>query len=622
MANLIKNENMDMVETFHMESEEMDDQRIEEPEVLEVARNTILHGAQQRFYMESEEKDEQPEDYTDVELERACKNYEEKQQQQISNMESEQIVDQPEEYPNTQLDRSYTNQQEEQQQQISHMESEEIVDQPEEYPNTHLDRSYTNQQEEQQQQIRHMESEEIVEQRVEYTDTQLDRCSRPSFTEKMHFSGFQSLKSFNFLEDCFKREDERLKTFNSWPLTNPKPKEMAMIGFYYTGEADRVICYFCGVDICCWKETDSPIAEHVRLSSNCVLLRRNSTNNIAINPKELNKILPEKNVDTCGAHHITITEQCHTNEITNSTAALILKSLTMDKVLITMDASNMYSIDLIAEIENLLQSGDGTIRTKNRITSEVLDDLVRPIAAVKVTESETESVTVGSRMSPITEDQVSKPVTAGSNRVHPLESVTAGSSSSYLSRQDPITVGDSDFLNRASISESVSAGSSHLNINCCRVCNRRHSIDERLKTFNSWPLTNPKPKEMAMIGFYYTGEADRVICYFCGVDICCWKETDSPIAEHVRWSNNCVLLRRNSTNNKAINPKELNKILPEKNVDTCVAHHITITEHLLMEPFRLLLMLPAAQHAGAALAGVACRCFFPTTEKVTTSHTS
>ncbi|XP_061402935.1 uncharacterized protein LOC133338843, partial [Musca vetustissima] len=141
-----------------------------------------------------------------------------------------------------------------------------------------------------------------------------------------------------------------------------------------------------------------------------------------------------------------------------------------------MDASNMYTIDLIAEIDDILQSGDRTTRSKNRTTSEVLDELVRPIAAVKITDFETESVTAGSSIPPITIDTLSESVTAGSNRVQPPESVTAGSSAPIVEnskpRSDPIAVGDSVVVPP---SESVSAGSSNLNRNC-RVCNRRHSI--------------------------------------------------------------------------------------------------------------------------------------------------
>lgn len=53
-------------------------------------------------------------------------------------------------------------------------------------------------------------------------------------------------------------EEERLKTFSSWPYsaeTHPfcTPKDMAEAGFYLDGvppkAKDRVICYSCGIEL-------------------------------------------------------------------------------------------------------------------------------------------------------------------------------------------------------------------------------------------------------------------------------------------------------------------------------------------------------------------------------------
>lgn len=138
----------------------------------------------------------------------------------------------------------------------------------------------------------------------------------------MHFSSYQNLNSSNFLEECFYREEERLKTFDAWPLINPKPREMAMVGFYYTGQADRVTCYFCGVEICRW-------------SSNCALMRGIPTNNIPLNLKEFNNILPEAGFDTCGMHNIVISEQYHSKEVnhSNSITPSIRSTLTIDSII-------------------------------------------------------------------------------------------------------------------------------------------------------------------------------------------------------------------------------------------------------------------------------------------------
>lgn len=133
----------------------------------------------------------------------------------------------------------------------------------------------------------------------------------------MHVSSYQNLNSLNILEECFYREEERLKTFDAWPLIDPKPREMAMFGFYCTGQADRVTCYFCGVENCRWKQTDLPLAEHKHWSSN---------------------ILPEAGFHTCGIHNIVISEQYHSKEVSlsNSIAPSIRSTLTIDSIIMVL----------------------------------------------------------------------------------------------------------------------------------------------------------------------------------------------------------------------------------------------------------------------------------------------
>lgn len=116
----------------------------------------------------------------------------------------------------------------------------------------------------------------------------------------MNTLGFGDLKPRYKLHERFHREDERLKTFEFWPLNFINYKEMAATGLFYTGEADRTKCYFCEVEIHSWESTDTPVSEHIRWSKNCPLIRRCTTNNVAVNSDELNSLLPQQSVDVCG----------------------------------------------------------------------------------------------------------------------------------------------------------------------------------------------------------------------------------------------------------------------------------------------------------------------------------
>lgn len=94
------------------------------------------------------------------------------------------------------------------------------------------------------------------------------------------------------------REDERLKSFDDWPLPWLSKVELAMSGLYYLGDEDRTKCYFCQVEIGRWERGDEPVAEHLRWSPNCPLLRRRPTGNVPLDCEALHRILP---VDICGS---------------------------------------------------------------------------------------------------------------------------------------------------------------------------------------------------------------------------------------------------------------------------------------------------------------------------------
>ncbi|XP_075162792.1 uncharacterized protein LOC142235426 [Haematobia irritans] len=78
----------------------------------------------------------------------------------------------------------------------------------------------------------------------------------------MYFSNIENLNPFYTIHDRFHREDERLKTFDTWPLDFISVRELAV-----TGKGDIVKCYFCEVEIFSWKPMDIPVEEHQRWRS-------------------------------------------------------------------------------------------------------------------------------------------------------------------------------------------------------------------------------------------------------------------------------------------------------------------------------------------------------------------
>ncbi|KAH8395283.1 hypothetical protein KR222_008192, partial [Zaprionus bogoriensis] len=120
-----------------------------------------------------------------------------------------------------------------------------------------------------------------------------------------------------------------------------------------------------------------------------------------------------------------------------------------------------------------------------------------------------------------------------------------------------------------------------------RMNDKYHREDERLRTYdNNWPLDWLDKRELAMTGMFYTNQDDKVKCYFCEVEIGRWERTDQPVPEHLRWSPNCPLLRRRTTNNLPINADALERLLPPASYDICGSNDsngLEIREHAYSE---------------------------------------
>ncbi|XP_041364408.1 baculoviral IAP repeat-containing protein 2-like [Gigantopelta aegis] len=62
----------------------------------------------------------------------------------------------------------------------------------------------------------------------------------------------------------------RMQTFGWWPIQlRQTPRELAKAGFFYTGDHDAVVCYFCGLRAYRWQIMDDLVMEHYRLSPRC-----------------------------------------------------------------------------------------------------------------------------------------------------------------------------------------------------------------------------------------------------------------------------------------------------------------------------------------------------------------
>lgn len=112
--------------------------------------------------------------------------------------------------------------------------------------------------------------------------------------------------------------------------------------------------------------------------------------------------------------------------------------------------------------------------------------------------------------------------------------------------------------------------SEHLTYKPFNMFNKDMStFQKRLQSYEGWPTNKAQtPHTLAECGFYYSGESDKVICYFCGVGAHNWLPEDNPWIEHALFSNKCtyLLVNKAKANQKVILSKKISSQICISNI--------------------------------------------------------
>ena len=102
-----------------------------------------------------------------------------------------------------------------------------------------------------------------------------------------------------------KREADRRKTFEKWPLTFIDTNHLASAGFFFTKLSDVVCCAFCGVQLGDWEKCDNPFKDHQRWSPSCGFIKGLFVGNIPIGSTDqptTSSEQPTRSYDVYGPH--------------------------------------------------------------------------------------------------------------------------------------------------------------------------------------------------------------------------------------------------------------------------------------------------------------------------------
>ncbi|APO13985.1 IAP-5 [Plodia interpunctella granulovirus] len=106
--------------------------------------------------------------------------------------------------------------------------------------------------------------------------------------------------------------------------------------------------------------------------------------------------------------------------------------------------------------------------------------------------------------------------------------------------------------------------------------------DKRLESFKYWPGSENVEK-LALIGFYFTGYSDKIVCHYCKLDLYNFMGGEDSVKDHKRYSPKCPFLDRTNASSNYIGTSFLSPRTVSSNYPPLVPHtgDYSLSEHRL-----------------------------------------
>lgn len=318
----------------------------------------------------------------------------------------------------------------------------------------------------------------------------------------------------------FREEFSRHMSFRGWPKPQIKPGKLAAAGFFYLGEADKVTCFECGLEINEWKIGEDPMIEHRRDSPDCRFINGLPCGNVP------------SGSENAATESATKRRACSpsTGAISRSVTPSVIGGATILQGILNCPTMN-------AELINVEETSNKEERNGKSTAAGASE---KPLGKGKATTSETR------RRNPWKEAKISSRHTVSPPRIGdgyllaPVE-IEVSHDETGLYRTD-----SDEKIHKYSMcvapppppqAEKLLTSKSN---NSKRLIFDFSNYDTRVESFKEWPqgLTQ-SPESMADAGFYYLGVGDKVKCFSCKGMWFTWMPSNSPWEEHAKDEPNC-----------------------------------------------------------------------------------
>ncbi|XP_075925694.1 baculoviral IAP repeat-containing protein 7-like isoform X3 [Petromyzon marinus] len=331
-------------------------------------------------------------------------------------------------------------------------------------------------------------------------------------------------ESMSFPIDDLSKHIYRLGRFVNCPSNlEPRIRDLAKAGFFYTGKEDKVECFSCKGVIGNWKSGDSAIAKHLQSFPNCTFARSlaqatdTQTSGGASVPRHI--VAATNNASEITHHHslppsIGMNEPPMQNTLTSlpNVEAGVPSNSEM-----CVEANRLLSFSTWPESSpvrpaDLARAGLYYVGPNDRVACFYCSGVMRDWEEgdVPAKEHERHFSTCAFAM--------------GSSNTGNIPLAQAQQASFLPDTQNSAC--------SASMARTTRARNPEM-----------HSVVARLATYQAWPSTaNVAAQPLAIAGFYYTGHGDNVKCFHCDGGLRNWEQGDNPWYEHGKWFPRCAFL--------------------------------------------------------------------------------
>lgn len=360
----------------------------------------------------------------------------------------------------------------------------------------------------------------------------------------------------------FRRESERLISFDHWPLQYLRPEQLAAAGFFYLGQGDDVACFECGAEINNWQRGEDPMAEHRDDWPNCRFINNLPCGNITIdaekarpsaskNPRKTAPDTPKEAVKEGKTGPTTHEEPKISINKTPSKSSTGKGSVKI--VLNSQGRDHKETLEELRKTLSLVQAPIKSPRVSNKGKRTAIEEACETSAIIG--KKKTTGTTEGQHLArtamrielagtdpltshPLAQGAPTPPATTNKPRSGPSTSGVQTRSSLGVqteARKYNITMGSTPAPDLSHVT--------YIDVPVKPIVEDYSHYETRIESFKEWPTAMKQTAEnMADAGFFYLGVSDKVKCFRCHGLLHRWGARDDPWEEHAKWNKTCTYL--------------------------------------------------------------------------------